>query len=119
MRATLLALALMSALAVGCNSATPSVQNAAQPQAVTAVDTVAVASRNLDTQISLPAQLLPYESVDIYPRVTGFLDSIRVDVGSRVRKGEELMRISAPELVAQNSRAEAAMHAAESQLASA
>jgi RND family efflux transporter MFP subunit len=69
--------------------------------------------------VNLPAQLLPYQSVDIYPRVTGFLESIRVDVGSRVRQGEEVMRLSAPELVAQRSQAESAMHAAESQLASA
>jgi membrane fusion protein, multidrug efflux system len=69
--------------------------------------------------LNLPAQLLPYQSVDIYPRVTGFLESIHVDVGSRVHQGEELMRLSAPELIAQRSQAEAAVHSAESQLASA
>jgi len=69
--------------------------------------------------VSLPAQLLPYETVDVYPKVTGFIDSIKVDRGSRVKKGDLLVRLTAPELVAQRSQAESALRAAESQLASA
>jgi len=116
MRLTCFALAFMVGI-TGCSGG----DKTAPPPAPSApvVETVGVVSRQLDVKVSLPAQLIPYESVDIYPRVTGFLDSIRVDVGSRVRKGEELMRLSAPELVAQRSQADAAMHAAESQLASA
>jgi RND family efflux transporter MFP subunit len=83
------------------------------------VETVAVVSRTLSTVDRLPAQLLPYESVDIYPKVTGFLDEIRVDVGSRVTKGDLLIRLSAPELLAQRAQADAALQSAESQLASA
>jgi RND family efflux transporter MFP subunit len=78
-----------------------------------------VASRTLNTVDRLPAQLLPYETVDVYPKVTGFLDEIRVDVGSQVSKGDLLMRLSAPELLAQKAHANAALQAAESQLASA
>jgi len=103
----------------GCGNDTGSNAHPSQASVPTEVETVAVASRQLDLKVSLPAQLLPYESVDIYPKVTGFLESIRVDVGSRVHQGEELMRLSAPELVAQRSQAESAMHSAESQLASA
>ena len=84
-----------------------------------AVETVAVVSRTLSTVDRLPAQLLPYETVDIYPKVTGFLDELRVDVGSRVNKGDLLIRLSAPELLAQRAQADAALQAAESQLASA
>jgi len=116
MKAHFLAFTVLAGMLSGCGNeknAAPPVQ-AASPASV---ETVSVAARKLDMNVSLPAQLLPYQSVDIYPRVTGFLDSIRVDVGSRVSKGEELMRLSAPELVAQRSQAEATVHAAESQLA--
>ena len=116
MRNQLFASALLLAALNGCeNRSTKPTQAAAPPE----IETIAVASRQLDLRVSLPAQLLPYESVDIYPKVTGFLDSIRVDVGSRVTQGEELMRLSAPELVAQRSQGEAAVHAAESQLTTA
>ena len=57
-------------LATGCsqsNSAPPKSQ--AAPAAAT-VETVAVVSQRLNTTVSLPAQLLPYETVDVYPRVT-------------------------------------------------
>ena len=44
---------------------------------------------------------------------------IRVDRGSRVHKGELIVRLSAPELVAQRAQAESALRAAESQLTTA
>jgi membrane fusion protein, multidrug efflux system len=84
-----------------------------------AVETAAVVSQKLNAPVSLPAELLPYEAVDVYPKVTGFISAITVDRGSRVKKGEVLARLTAPELVAQRSQAEAAVRASESQLASA
>jgi membrane fusion protein, multidrug efflux system len=110
------ALTLLVAVLAGCDGTKPSASNTAQ--AAVSVETVAVVSKKLDAPISLPAQLLPYESVDVYPRVTGFIDSIKVDRGSRVKKGELLVSLTAPELVAQRSQAEAALRAAESQIAS-
>jgi membrane fusion protein (multidrug efflux system) len=105
------------AAVIGCGRSQPS----RPPQATTAapVETVAVVSKKLKTTQQLPGQLLAYESVDIFPKVTGFVEEVRVDVGSRVKKGELLARLSAPELASQRAQAEAALHAAESQLASA
>jgi RND family efflux transporter MFP subunit len=57
--------------------------------------------------------------VDIYPKVTGFLDTISVDRGSRVHSGELIIRLSAPELLAQRAQAEASVQGAEAQLSSA
>lgn len=83
------------------------------------VEVVPVASQKLATTFTLPAQLVPFQSVNVYPKVTGFVDTIRVDRGSRVHKGELIVRLSAPELVAQRGQAESAMRAAESQLSTA
>jgi membrane fusion protein, multidrug efflux system len=85
----------------------------------TTVSTVPVVSRKLATTITLPAQLTAYEQVDIYPKVTGFVESITVDRGSHVRRGELLVLLTAPELNSQRSQAEAAVRAAQSQLATA
>jgi membrane fusion protein, multidrug efflux system len=111
------ALTLIAVVLAGCDGAKPPAANTAQ--AAVAVETVTVVSKKLDAPVSLPAQLLPYETVDVYPKVTGFIDSIKVDRGSRVKKGDLLVRLTAPELVAQRSQAESALRAAESQLASA
>ncbi len=113
----------LTVLFVGCNSAPPEKSGAASstpaPNSPAAVTTIAVASKKLQTTISLPAQLTPYEQVDIYPKVTGFVQTVTVDRGSRVQQGQVLVRLTAPELVSQRSQAEAAVRAAESQLSTA
>jgi len=111
------ALTLLVPVLTGCDGGKPAASNVAQ--AAVSVKTVAVVSKKLDAPVNLPAQLLPYETVDVCPKVTGFIETIKVDRGSRVKKGDVLVRLTAPELVAQRSQAESALHAAESQLASA
>jgi membrane fusion protein, multidrug efflux system len=90
--------------------------NAGSPQPVTVAQ---VESQKLDTTLTLPAQISPYETVDVYPKVTGFIATISVDRGSRVRAGELIIRLSAPELAAQRTQAEATLHSAQAQLAAA
>lgn len=64
--------------------------------AVTRVD-----SRLLSRKTRLPADLIAFRDVLIYPKVQGFVEWIGVDRGSRVRKGDLLIRMSAPELLTQ------------------
>lgn len=103
---------------VGCSSSSTSQPQASGP-GPTQLATARVESQRLDTTLNLPAQVTPYESVDVYPKVTGFIESILVDRGSRVKAGDVIVRLSAPELVAQRSQAEAALHGAEAHLAAA
>ncbi len=116
MRSFALVPCLLLAAATGCARPPARRPRETAPQTV---ETVAVISKTLKTTDQLPAQLLAYESVDIFPKVTGFVEEVRVDVGARVKKGQLLVRLSAPELVSQRAQAEAALHAAESQLSSA
>jgi RND family efflux transporter MFP subunit len=113
--------ALLMITAIGCDSATSdkaaSTTAPPAPNAPTTVSTVAIVSRRLQTTIVLPAQLTPYEQVDIYPKVTGFVETVNVDRGSHVQRGHVLVKLTAPELVSQRSQAEAAVRAAQSQLA--
>jgi membrane fusion protein, multidrug efflux system len=118
MKTVIVALAL-SLCIFGCNG-NPKAADSKQPEtSAQTVEVVPVASQKLATVFTLPAQLIPFETVDIYPRVTGFMDMIRVDRGSHVHKGELIIRLSAPELVAQRAQAESALRAAESQLTTA
>src|ERR1700730_13160282 len=94
---------------LGCNGSPKSDTGKQTDSSVQTVEVVPVASQKLATVFTLPAQLTPFETVDIYPKVTGFMDVIRVDRGSHVRKGELIIRLSAPELVAHRAQAESAL----------
>ena len=56
----------------------------------------------LGTTLRLPAQLNPFYEVSIYPRVTGYIKTLPVDIGSVVKQGQLLMEMEAPD-VEQNS----------------
>jgi RND family efflux transporter MFP subunit len=90
-----------------------SVSAASLPQ----VEVAVVLAEKLKATISLPAELVPYEAVDLYARETGFVKSISVDRGSVVKQGELIAELEAPELVAQRAQANAAYQSSESQLA--
>ena len=121
MRWLLVTLVATAFVAAGCNSSHKSgaTTTAAAAGGPPSVGVVPVVSKKLSTTIALPAQLEPYEQVDIYPKVTGFVETVSVDRGSRVKAGQVLVKLTAPELLSQRSQAEAAVHAAESQLATA
>ncbi|MGK9118280.1 efflux RND transporter periplasmic adaptor subunit [Olivibacter jilunii] len=49
-------------------------------------------------EISVPAELKPFEQVAVYAKVTGFVQRLYVDRGDRVRKGQLLAVLEAPEM---------------------
>ena len=51
--------------------------------------------------VSLPGQTLSFDQAALYARATGYVAERLVDIGSRVRKGDLLIRISAPDTDAQ------------------
>lgn len=52
-------------------------------------------------KLTLPGQTEPFNTTTIYPRATGYIAERRVDIGSRVKKGDLLVRIAAPDVDAQ------------------
>jgi len=80
---------------------------------------VEVVSRPMQGTTVLPGELRPYRNVDVYAKVSGFVSSVPVDRGSRVRKGELLATVTAPEMDARIAEAQARVVAVESQRAEA
>jgi len=80
------------------------------------VDVVRVVERPLAVSLDMPGELDANETVDVYSRVAGFVRAIPVDRGSRVRKGQVLALLDAPELLAQRAEAQSRLHGAEAQL---
>ncbi|MFZ6023621.1 MAG: efflux RND transporter periplasmic adaptor subunit [Bacteroidota bacterium] len=68
-----------------------------QPKAVN-YKTAPVQFINPEYEISVPAELKPYEQVAVFAKVTGFVKQMYVDRGDRVRKGQLLAVLEAPEM---------------------
>jgi RND family efflux transporter MFP subunit len=103
---------------VGCSRNEPAqAENPVAAGGPPTIDVVRVVQQPVDVTLAIPGQLDPYEAVAVYPKVTGFVKSIRVDRGSRVRNGELLAELEAPELLAQRAEAQSKLEAAEAQLA--
>jgi RND family efflux transporter MFP subunit len=102
-----------------CRDKTPAqtTAKATPPAGPPTLEVVKVVAQPLNVTLSLPGELTPYETVALYSRVNGFVKSIRVDRGSRVKAGEQIAVLEAPELGAQKAEAQSKLQSAEAQLA--
>jgi RND family efflux transporter MFP subunit len=80
------------------------------------MEVVRVVEQPLNATLSLPGELNAYQTVAIYPRVTGFVKTMAVDRGSRLGAGDLIAVLEAPELAAQRSEAQSKLQSAEAQL---
>jgi RND family efflux transporter MFP subunit len=87
-------------------------QKAAAPQVV---PVTAVRSQVVEHQVVLPGELVAFQDVLLHPKVQGFVQSVSVDRGSIVKKGQLLIKMVAPELDAQRSEADAKVQSAQAQ----
>jgi RND family efflux transporter MFP subunit len=65
----------------------------------TIVQTFSLSKGQLTTHMTIPGQLLPFQSVDLYAKVNGFVKKVLVDVGSVVKKDQLLVILEAPEML--------------------
>jgi membrane fusion protein, multidrug efflux system len=77
--------------------------------------TTTVVAKPVDRFVKLTAEILPYQASDLNARIQGYVASVAVDRGMAVKKGQELARIEAPELLAQVAEAQARVAALEGQ----
>ena len=60
-----------------------------------------VAEKALSSSARLPGQLIPFNEVNLFPKVNGFVKELFVDRGSIVKKGQLLVILEAPEMESQ------------------
>jgi RND family efflux transporter MFP subunit len=85
------------------------------PAAPVSAEVVEVVARPLTGTAAIPGELRAFRGVDVYARVSGFVESVEVDRGSRVRRGQLLATVTAPELDAKLAEAQARVAAIEAQ----
>lgn len=98
-RITIISLIVFIGLLFACNNTQPNIPD--RPTAKVAgpqYQTDKVRKENLSSSLRLPAQLVAYNQVSIFPKVNGYVKNVLVDIGSQVTKGQLLMRLEAPEM---------------------
>jgi RND family efflux transporter MFP subunit len=95
----------------------PEVVNAAETTPV--VPVVKAARSDLTNDIKLTAEFEPYQEVDVMAKVSGYVSSIRVDIGDRVADGAALATLEIPEMKNELAKADATIQAAEADVAAA
>lgn len=110
---------ILSAVALSaCGGGSAPAGQPAQPAAgPPTMDVVRIVEQPVDVTLSMPGELDPYQEVAIYSKLTAFVKTIGVDRGSRVRAGQLLATLEAPEIAAERSEAQSKLQSAEAQVA--
>ena len=85
--------------AVGCGKKPP---EKGKIHVRTKVELVRVVRRTITRTTGQPGFVEAYEQTSLYPKVAGYIDEWKVDIGDTVKKGEEIAHIFVPELEAQH-----------------
>jgi len=64
-------------------------------------DIGSITEKALSSTARLPGALVPFNEVNLFPKVNGFVKQLYVDRGSAVKKGQLLMTLEAPEMESQ------------------
>lgn len=97
---------------VACNK-TSETKTEEEPQVY---ETMILSKQTANLESVFPATIKGMEDVDIKPRVEGFIESVYVDEGSIVRKGQALFKINSPQTEQVYSSAQAAVQSLQAQL---
>jgi RND family efflux transporter MFP subunit len=87
--------------------------------AVPVVPVVKASRENLSNDLVLTAEFIPYQEIDVMSKVAGYIKTIRVDIGDRVREGDAIATLEVPEMQDELNKAASSIQAAESQIAGA
>jgi RND family efflux transporter MFP subunit len=108
---SLVAIGLLACIVVGLQRRTGFHASDSKPESLPVVAVSEVLSENLTQTLTVAAEFRPYQQVALYAKVSGFLQSISVDVGDQVTEGQTLASLDAPELKNEQDKATAAYQA--------
>lgn len=88
-------------------------ENKPEAKAAAKPETITLKKDTLESEMIIPGELIAYQQVDLYAKVTGFVKELNVDIGSKVKAGQVLIVLEAPELTAQLSAAQSRLKSQE------
>jgi len=111
----LLTLLLVAGILSGCGSADKTAGDGLANAPVAAV--VKVQRRDLSSQLSISSEFQPYQEVNVYAKVSGYIQKLEVNWGTHVKQGQQLALLEIPELQQQLQQDEASVKKSEQDLA--
>jgi membrane fusion protein (multidrug efflux system) len=110
---TFLIIVAATGLFTSCNNAPAADNNSVPKPEKVAFEQIELKRDTLETSLTIPGELVAFQQVDIYAKVSGFVKDLKVDIGSKVKKGQILITLEAPELMSQLVAAESRLKAQE------
>jgi len=105
---------LAGAFLAGCGTASkPTVVDAANAPRAGVVE---VQRKNISTTLDIASEFLPFQEIDVYAKVSGYIKKLYVDYGTHVQQGQVMAVLEIPELKQQVQHDEAALAEAEQDL---
>ena len=111
----LFSLCFLVGIATGCGGAHKTSADDAANAPSAAV--VKVTRLNIADNLEVASEFLPFQEVDVYAKVSGYVHKLSVDVGAHVKQGQVLAVLEIPELQQQLQQDEASVRRSEQDLA--
>src|ERR1700734_3502308 len=80
------------------------------------VGVVKVQKKSLGRKLTVSSELVPFQEIDVYAKESGYIKTLDVDYGSRVKAGQVLAVLEIPELESQLQQDDAAIKNASDQI---
>jgi len=114
------ALTVMATALVSCaGSKGEPIANAPAADTTVTVPVAKVTRADLAGDLTLTAEFEPYQEVDVMAKVAGYVRSIKVDIGDRVKEGQVLATLEVPEMEDELAKAKASVSQADAEVATA
>ena len=102
-----LAAAALAAILAGCSHSRPvSADSAANAPAVSVAP---VLRKNITDRLEIASEFQPFQEINVYAKVSGYVEKLNIDWGTHVRQGEVMAVLEIPELEQQLQLDEAAL----------
>lgn len=102
---------VLAALLSSCHHEEKKENKAADQKAE--LKTFVLSKEKMATSLKMPGELIAYQQVDLYAKVSSFVRTLKADIGSEVKQGQLLMTLEAPELTSQLAAAESRLKSQE------
>src|SRR5579862_1713031 len=102
-----------AALLTGCGSAGKTKADEADAPIFAVVK---VTRQNLSNTLEIASEFEPFQEIDVYAKVSGYIQKLYVDWGTHVKEGQPMADLEIPELEQQLQGDQATVHRSESDL---
>lgn len=97
-KSTPLACVVLCAAIVSVSCSRGNVEAKANSQETPLVGVMLLSRKNLQRQLTISSELVPFQEIDVYAKESGFVKKLMVDYGTRVKAGQLMAVLEIPEL---------------------